>query len=379
MNLFDDLERTEHRTPHAEDSKFGYLNLSARPEAAAVRAFLEDCLTRYPAGDRSALITRLRSIDTTYDAAVFELLTHELLIRAGHEVVAVEPEIPGKTTSPDFHMRSPGGAEFIVECVVATGQSAGNQAAQRRLTAALDAVAAVPSPAHYLSVDVRGLPTQPVSLKLLRRDLNAWIAQLPIGEEAKRRRPLQIEQHGLRLRISVMTPRRRPPEPGHRSVGSIFYGIRMARPGEDLRGSLLKKANKYGPLDKPYVIAVNCLGDASGERDLLDALLGSTVGIIRPDQNGDSQIEGGRAGDGVLHDGRRARKRGVSAILSFDRLDAWRPWGRGARLIRNPWATHPLPDLPLPVDQLNPVDGEFVRVEGQGAPAMFGLGENWPE
>ena len=379
MQVFDDIERTELRVPRAEESKFSYLNSSGRPEAAAVRAHLESCLTRYPADHREALITRLRSIDTTYDAAVFELLTHELLIRAGHEVVAVEPAIPGKSTSPDFLMRAPNGTEFVVECVVATGQSDGDQAAQRRLTTALDAVAAVPSPEHYLSVTVDGLPSHPVSLKILRRELSAWIAQLPAGETGKGSPALQFEQHGLRLNISVMMPRRKPPQPGDRSVGSIFYGIRMARPGEDLRGSLLQKANKYGQLEQPYVIAVNCLGNASGERDLLNALLGSPVGIIRRDADGDAQFEGGRANDGVWYDGRRARKRGVSAILSFDRMDPWRPSGRGARLIRNPWAIQPLPDISLPLDQLNPVDGEFVRVDGPEPQAMFGLAENWPE
>jgi hypothetical protein len=73
MDLFDDITRTEHRTPIAEDTKFSYLNASARPEAASVRKFLEDCLTRYPADHRDALVTRLRSIDTTHDAAVFKL------------------------------------------------------------------------------------------------------------------------------------------------------------------------------------------------------------------------------------------------------------------------------------------------------------------
>jgi hypothetical protein len=153
----------------------------------------------------------------------------------------------------------------------------------------------------------------------------------------------------------------------------------MAVPGDDLRGSLLKKANRYGALPVPYVIAINAAGDASGERDLLDALLGSTVGILRrtsPDDEG--TLEAGRANDGVLHNGRRPRKRGVSAVLAFDHLSSWRPWGRGARLVRNPWANRPLPDVPLAVDQLNPANGEFVKVEGEFDASTFGLDAGWP-
>lgn len=381
MDLFDDIVRTEHRTPLAEDTKFSYLNMSARPEAAAVRAFLEGCLLRYPEHHRDALITRMRSIDTTHDAAVFELLIHEMLIRAGHEIVEVEPAIEGRNTNPDFLVRSPNGSEFIVECVMSNGESSAEAGAQRRLTSALDAASAVPSPVHFIAVKVGGVPTQSISLKALRRDLSAWITELPDDEAAaKRVRPLIHRQHGLELIFSAMVKRNRAFVEGNRSIGAISYGIRMAIPGDDLRASLLKKANKYGELPVPYVIAVNSAGDTTGEHELLDALLGSTVAILRrssPDDEG--ELEGGRSNNGILHDGRRARKRGVSAILAFDHVSAWRPWGRGARLVRNPWANRSLPDISLPVDQLNPVDGEFVKLSNDAGPAIFGLDAHWPK
>lgn len=380
MDLFDEIPRTEHRTPRAEDSKYGYLNLSARSEAAAVRAFLEDCLSHYPAEHRADLVKRLRSIDTTHDAAVFELLVHELLFRSGHMIIEVEPVIDGKSTNPDFLVRAPDGTEFIVECVMANGESMDAAGAQRRMTTALDAAADVPSPVHYIAVNVQGVPTQPISLKALRRDLTRWIGQLPEDEaDAKHTRPLVHSQHGLKLIFSSMAKRQKPYADGDRSIGAISHGIRMAVPGDDLRGSLLRKANRYGALPVPYVIAVNAAGAASGERDLLDAILGSTVGILRrssPDDEG--TLEAGRSNDGVLHNGRRARKRGVSAVLAFDHLSSWRPWGRGARLVRNPWANRPLPDVPLPIDQLNPGDGEFVKVEGAFDASTFGLDTDWP-
>lgn len=380
MDPFDDIPRTEHRTPRAEDTNYSYLNQSARPEAAAVRAFLNDCLSRYPADHRDDLVKRLRSIDTTHDAALFELLVHELLIRSGHTIVEVEPVIEGKSTNPDFLVRAPDDTEFIVECVMANGESMDAAGAQRRLTTALDAAAEVPSPVHFIAVKVQDVPTQPISLKALRRDLARWIAQLPEDEAAaKRAKPLIHSQHGLKLIFSAMAKRNKAYAEGDRSIGATSYGIRMAVPGDDLRGSLLKKANRYGALPVPYVIAVNAAGDASGERDLLDALLGSTVGILRrtsPDDEG--TLEAGRGNNGVLHDGRRARKRGVSAVLAFDHLNAWRPWGRGARIVRNPWANRPLPDIPLPIDQLNPGDGEFVKTEGRFDAATFGLDADWP-
>ena len=89
-------------------------------------------------------------------------------------------------------------------------------------------------------------------------------------------------------------------------------------------------------------------------------------------------LEGGRSNDGVLRNGCRARKRGVSAILAFDYISAWRPWGLGARLVSNPSANGPLPTMPLPIDQLNPIDREFVKVDNDAGAAIFGLDADWP-
>lgn len=378
MALFDDIERTNLAVPRAEETKHGYLNLSARPAAQAVRDFLTEALDRYPGADRQDLMSRLRSIDGTHDAAVFELAVHELLIRTGHTILAVEPRVLGKTTRPDFLVRAPDGSDFVVECVVTNGLSNAAAAAERRLNTALDAVSTTPSPQHILSVKVRGAPAEPITLRQLRHRLRQWIAALPDGDEAKQADALVYEEHGLRLTVIVMARRRHPAEPGDRSVGSIFLGVRAAQPGADLRASLLKKANRYGDLGKPYVIAVNEADGFFGERHLMDALLGSPVVHIRRREGEVDEVWDGRADDGIWTNGRRARKRGISAVLYFSGVSAWRPWGRLARLVRNPWASYPLPELALTVPQLNPGDDEFVALPGEEGPNLFGLDEDWP-
>lgn len=70
--------------------------------------------------------------------------------------------------------------------------------------------------------------------------------------------------------------------------------------------------------------------------------------------------------------------RGARAVLAFDHMSNCRPWRRLARLVRNPWANCPLPDIPLSIEQLNPGDGEFVKVEGQFGAATLGLDTEWP-
>lgn len=377
MPLFDDIERVSLAIPRAGESRFTYLNNSARPAAAAVREFLTSCVADYPEEGRSDLITRLRSIDTNFESAVFELIVHQLLIRSGHRIVAIEPVLPGTTKRPDFLVAAPDGTEFIVECVVANGRSEQALGADRRLAAALDAISETPSPRHFLSVHIEGAAGAMITTRVLRRRLAQWIEALPDGVAAKEWPEFVHEEHGLTLTVSVLVERRRPFEVGERSVAATHFPVRVAQPGEDVRGSLEKKANRYGDLGRPYVIAVGDVGNFHGEHHLMDALLGSQVVVINRDvPGGNPRAE--RADNGLWTNGRRARKRGVSGVLYLAGMDAWRPWGRTIRLVTNPWATHPLDDGVLPVPKLLPIDGEFRPVDGEHGPGLFGLDEDWP-
>jgi hypothetical protein len=377
MPLFDDIERINTAVPRAGESRFSYLNASARPAAAEVREFLTRSVALYPEAGRSDLIARLRSIDTTFDSAVFELIIYQLLVRSGHEILAIEPAIPGTAKRPDFLVAAPDGTELIVECVVANGRSEQAIAADRRLSAALEVIAETASPQHLLSVHIEGAAQAVITTRRLRRVLAAWIESLPAGPAGAEAEPFIYEEHGLTLNVSVSVERQRPSEVGDRSVAAIHYPIRAAQPGEDLRGSLNKKARRYGDLGKPYIIAVGDVGAFNGERHLMDALLGSPAIAFNPNVAGGEPRQV-RAQDGVWTNGRRPRKRGVSGVLYLAGADAWRPWGRSIRFVTNPWAAYPLDESSLTVPKLLPHDGEFRKIEGEEGPGLLGLAKDWP-
>jgi hypothetical protein len=67
--------------------------------------------------------------------------------------------------------------------------------------------------------------------------------------------PLIHIQHRPKLILSAVVKRKKPFVDGDRGIGAISCGIKTAIRGDDLRGSLLKKANRYGALPVPYVIA----------------------------------------------------------------------------------------------------------------------------
>ena len=119
MALFDDVERDYEGPISAGETHFAYLNRSARPEVGRIRQFLNDCLDRFPVEHRAGLTARLKSNDRVHESALFELVVHELLLRAGHTVLAVEPPLEHTPKSPDFLVQSPTDEQFYLECVVA--------------------------------------------------------------------------------------------------------------------------------------------------------------------------------------------------------------------------------------------------------------------
>ena len=100
LKLFDDTERTDESPMRLGESQFRHLN--REPVGEKIRTDLESFFFRYPKEHQPDLQGRFRGKkDVHYRAAMFELLTHEALVRLGCEV-CVHPDISSEKTHPDF-------------------------------------------------------------------------------------------------------------------------------------------------------------------------------------------------------------------------------------------------------------------------------------
>lgn len=99
-----------------------------------------------------------------------------------------------------------------------------------------------------------------------------------------------------------------------------FYLEAVSAQGGDPHSVLKRKANRYGALDLPLVVAVAALPDDVDLPALLETL---------------------------WHGPRGPQRRGLSAVLALDHADPWRFRDGRLRLIRNPGAENPLPPLDL--------------------------------
>jgi hypothetical protein len=315
--------------------------------------------------------------DEEHVSAFFELMLHALLLRTGHTILAIEPELPHSPNRPDFLVAAPGGSQFYLEAVTVTGKSKAEVGRERLLSTAVRSIERAQAPNHFLDLHKQGKPDQPISGKKLRKQLAAWIAALPIGDAAKDAQPFVYAEHGVTFTVRAF-PRLHAAEPGDNPVGISSGGVIWIAPGRDVKASLEHKASRYGDLQLPFVVAVNVLGHNADDH-VADAIFGSPIVVAKVFPDGHVEGEEDRAADGVWFGKMGPRKIGLSAVLAFGRMDAWNFASRPARLWRNPWAGHPLPPIPLSVPQCNPAGDDMVMIDGDSLETIFQLPAGWPE
>lgn len=97
--LFDSFDRVRTGPASHIEPIFPYLNQSARRDVQQIRELLEGYFSRYPGERNLELRSRFRSTDDSqYQAAVFELILHEMLLALGCRVTLLGTDKP----NPDF-------------------------------------------------------------------------------------------------------------------------------------------------------------------------------------------------------------------------------------------------------------------------------------
>jgi hypothetical protein len=371
VTAFDRKARTLVASAGQTTASFVRLNESARPAAAKVRRLIDDLLVCYPRRKRGELITRIRSRDEDH-------VLHELLVRSGCRIDAIEPAVEGSTKVPDFLVTGPSGEEFYMEARVAMGVSDEDATAETRLREALDAIDEVTSPDYLIDVRYSGAPVRTARAARLRRVIQSWLDGLDYDSVRERWEndgvlpEFEVKEQGTRFFIEAVPRGSTRGETGPGVIGS--YGmadVSTVRPSEPIRTAVRKKSSRYGDLPRPYLVAVNALSQFARDDSVVEALLGSERIVSA---GGQSWIE--RNDDGVWTPGRNTR---VSAVLCVERLSAWSLGQVRGRIILNPWARRPFVAFPPGLEKHWLENGAWQREEGRSVREILCLTENWPE
>ncbi|MCK4822589.1 hypothetical protein KA005_42890 [bacterium] len=373
MILFDEITREDTAPAAYSEGEFKYLNETGRTEASAIRHVLEDWFSHYSEGDRKEFIQRFRSgNDDHFRACVFELYIHELLRACGYSV-EVHPKMQNeRNTRPDFLAKQNCDDAVYIECTVASEGSDTERSAETRKKVVFDTLDQMESPDFFLDLQLRGVPTTSPPGSRLRRQITSWLQSLNFEDI------VQIYQHdGIVLlpvydfvhegwRIRVRPIPKTGALRGKHGVRPIGFkhtvSSRISR-RESVRSNVIDKASRYGLLNTPYIIAVNCLGKFARDQDYLEALYGDQL-----DQY-----------DGVWLTTHGHRYTRISGVLGVLKLDPWQLARRDICLYHNPHPFLRYGGVLSRFKQCNVRSGNVQFIDGEHPRMLLTLPEQWPE
>lgn len=259
--LFPGGPRTDFAARSFNEPHYDFLNRSGDPFIEDIRRLIARWLSRMPSMHIADLQYRLQSKDDAeFESAFWELYLHEAYRRSGYRLT-IHPAVPGTTRHPDFLVEDDG-TRFYLEAVRACA-SASNTGENKRLEDARRVLAELRADRYMLDMASYVIGARPLKVKVLRRDLREWLADLdrkanpyPAGTGSRTLPRLSWRQEdGWRLEFTAQLLR-----PEHIGTGlplirahlTVGWGHDAAR----ILAALDEKANKYGPLEAPLVIAV---------------------------------------------------------------------------------------------------------------------------
>jgi hypothetical protein len=378
--LFDNIGRTYLGIKSYADSRFEYLNLSARPSVRRIRSLLEDWYSDYPLDYRNELKIRFCSKnDLDHISAFFELFLHALFLNLGFEI-EVHPDIPGQTTHPDFLVLKEKEPLFFLEATRAASPKE-ETADEKRKNVVYDTINKMDSPNFFLEVKVNSSSEKSPPGKKWRSQLKKWLSGLNPDEIGKilnlkgldglKGKRLEDVGWSVTFKPIPKSPLTRG-KPGVRPLGIIWLNFRELKEHEWVKNSIRKKAGKYGNLNLPYIIAVNLISIFSQDSIIENALFG------REGSYGNNEMT--RDFDGAFCQPSGPQYTRVSAAMVFGYLHCGGIAKSKPVIWHNPWASNPLDQELLPFSQeiLILSKDMFQKKEGRNIADIFGLPANWP-
>lgn len=383
---FSCVARTDTSPKRANESSYRFLDRSARPEIERVRVFFSEAIRSYPAVGRDEVVARLRSEDEVhFRSAAFEVLLHEGLRRLNFSLLPHPDPGTGVATRPDFLVTTDTGHEFFLEAVLAGERDNRSPAAEAIKRTAIGLLDEAPHQNFYLDVQSEGDPTTQPSSRLLIREVHAWLDTLDVealrvkyeagGFDQMPSKNWSHEEWELIFRVIPLSSAIRGR--AIRLIGAQGDGIRWVNAWEPLRDAVKKKANRYGELARPLVVAINADRFHLDAIDEVQALYGEEqwVEVIgHPERSGPQRRE-----NGAWRGPNGPQCRRVSGVLFFNDLTPYTLANRRSTLYLNPWAHQPVPTAlhRLPTKRL--VDDALVATEGICLQAIYGIPPEWPE
>ena len=384
MHIFDDANRDDNSYKQNQEPYFQFYNRCSNAVAKNVRNLLESCFRNYSDQEQEELRARIRSGDDRhFQSAVFELLLHEIMMRAGYQLEP-HPRLPnGSASRPDFLVTGKDGESFYLEAVLAAMSTDDDRAAQLRKNVVYDYLSRNPHGLFLVNLYEDGNPATQPSGRGLLRVIHSWLDSLDHNSLRK-----QLEQCGPDSMPAIewshedwsLVIKAWPLEASRVGLSENLIGVFPTQGGwinawTPIRDSVKLKNSKYGDLDRPLVVAVNFDGFVLDRIDEVQALFGQEQFMFKV-EDGHHWME--RAKNGVWNGPHGPQCKRVTGVWIFDNLSASGIRDKRHTIYINPSSNFEFPRALLRFPHALVKDQKLKWYEGITLNELFELNEDWP-
>jgi hypothetical protein len=389
--LFPGRLRTDSGISRASESTYGFLQRVDDRAFERVREVLNCWFERFASSQEATAATDLRRrIEAKqkgqFEAAFWELYLHEAFSRLGFEI-SVHPASE-RGTRPDFELRGETDDHFYLEAVMPTPGLF-----DRKEPVSVETVVEYVNDAFHPDFLLQlqyVIPGRQMPRKIaVRNAVLDWLNNLSwdllwSGDLSSSERPEGRIRAGDGWEIGLKALPS-PPEIRSRTKRPMIFSYRGSIGYPDALGpailpTLYEKANKYGDLDAPLVIAVWIMETMASQDTAVLALFGSWFSLDAGEQPTGLNLRQNRPeslwGPKAKHRGR------ASAVLAVNSFDFGLPSIARSlpRLWPNPWASRPLgSELPFACSLVSADEATVAnRAAMVTASKLFELPKDWP-
>jgi hypothetical protein len=380
IQLFEKKDRTDLSPASHTDKTFDFLDRSAKEEVSEMRKLLNSWFNRYPKEDKKDLKSRFAG---EFSPAFYELFIHELFSQQGFQL-SVHPKVPGTRKQPDF-LASKDGFEFYIEAKEATDKTDSERSNDNKMGGVYNELNKIKSPNFLLQIDELLLKSnnQP-SLKNARGSIEGKLKSFDPDEVTKDLNEkgfdnlptIKYENNDMKIVVTIIP---KPPEirgnPEIRPIGVYPGNFSWGGADESIKSAIEKKANRYGKLNKPFLVCINSTSHRGiAEMDIRNALWGTlAVTWSTNPANRDERLERGR--DGIFYNTHGPQFTRMSGVLftnvRIDNLHIAKHW-----LIAHPFAVNKLDYSKFEITYVEG-DRKATIVNKKSIQELLSIPDNW--
>ena len=383
--LFEDKERTRTGPMLQGELEYAYYDSSARPPYAIYRALINGWIERLPEAERAEAVARFRgAANASYQAALAELVIHESSLQQGF-TPELHPLGAHPTRRLDFLVRTNNQAVAAYIEVTSINPTPEWVARNNQEAAIYNAIDKVALPAGWrlgYAVERRGQNNP--NLNTLKTQIEAW-AEASTVNAAEEIPTRLFDAADWQIELTLFGGFD-PSVKIDRAIVTAAGELRILQPDRKICQALELKGNRYGALDAPYLIVVadnkdELPGGNHNATALLDAVFGSVVARFAQQDDGQMIAHEERQHNGYWGVNGNPRHRNVGGVVLLPKPNLWHLRDERSQplIVRNPWATHQLPDDFFPLPSFDITDaGDISLTEGQPFADLIGLPNPWP-